>query len=194
MHEDHPEHHEAEPPTEHEPRIYVASLSDDNAGRLHGTWIKAWREPDELLGDIQEMLDTAPTYGAEEWAVQDYEGFGDIRLGEYESLETVSWYAQGIREHGLAFAAWIAHTGYGPEDGADFDEAYEGEWSSVEGYVTAYLEDAGLQAGFDAAVPASLAPYARIDVDALARDLVLGGELFTATTPGGSGIWIFRTT
>lgn len=185
--------HEAEPSFHHGPRIYAASLSDYNAGRLHGAWIRAAQEPDALLADVRAMLEDAPTTGAEEWAIHDYEGFGDLRISEYAPFETVAWYANGIEEHGLAFAAWIAHTGYEPHDDADFEEAYEGEWPSIEGYVAAYLEDTGLQAALEQAVPASLAPYARIDVDALARDLVLGGELFTANAPASNSIWIFRS-
>lgn len=193
MHEHDPgERHEAEPSPDAGPRIYVASLSDYNAGRLHGTWIDAAQDTEQIHDAITEMLADAPSPDAEEWAIHDYEGFGDLPISEYEPVEAVAWYARGIGEHGLAFASWIAHTGYDPDDDADFGEAYMGEWTSVEGYVAAYLEDTGLQADFDQAVPASLAPYARIDVDALARDLMLGGEFFSATMPGGTGIWIYR--
>ena len=38
------------------PRIYVASLSDYNAGILHGDWINATDEPDELQAVVNEML------------------------------------------------------------------------------------------------------------------------------------------
>ena len=34
------------------PRIYVASLSDYNAGRLHGVWIDAAEELDEIWSQI----------------------------------------------------------------------------------------------------------------------------------------------
>lgn len=192
MDDHHPEQPETGPAAAREPRIYVASLSDFNAGRRHGCWVSAGREPDELLADVQQMLEQSPSAAAEEWAIHDYDGFGAIHLGEYESLETVAWYAAGIGEHGLAFAAWIGHTGNGPDDDAEFDESYEGDWPSVEAYVAGYLEDSGLQAAFDAAVPAGLTPYARIDVDGLARDLVLGGDLFTVDTPDGA-VWIFRS-
>ena len=84
------------------PRIYVASLSDYNAGRLHGAWIDAAVEPDVLTESINDMLRTSPEPGAEEWAIHDYEGFGPLRLGEYESLTTVSTIAQGIAENGPA--------------------------------------------------------------------------------------------
>ena len=36
------------------------------------------------------MLARSPMPGAEEWAIHDYEGFGPLRLGEYEDLGTIS--------------------------------------------------------------------------------------------------------
>ena len=47
----HTEHEPDRPERHHdglEPRIYVASLSDYNAGRLHGTWIHADDDPDDI--------------------------------------------------------------------------------------------------------------------------------------------------
>ena len=89
-------------------RIYVASLSDYNDGRLHGAWIDADGDPDDLAAEVQAMLARSPMRreagGAEEWAIHDYEGFGPVRLGEYEDLATISMIGQGIAEHGPAFA------------------------------------------------------------------------------------------
>jgi len=58
------------------PRIYVASLSDYNAGRLHGGWFDADREPEKLEKEIGFMLACSPELIAEEWAIHDHEGFG----------------------------------------------------------------------------------------------------------------------
>ncbi|MGW0019942.1 antirestriction protein ArdA [Rhodococcus sp. NPDC003382] len=88
------------------PRIYVASLADYNAGRLHGAWLDAGRDPADLQADIRAMLAAAPEPGAEEYAIHDYEGFGEARIYEHDSLELVSRIARGIAAHGLAFAAW----------------------------------------------------------------------------------------
>src|SRR5260370_37719316 len=90
------EHHH--PPTEPvaerarqlEPRIYAASLGDYNAGRLHGAWLNAAVDIDELSAGVHAMLAASPTPRAEEWAIHDYEGFGPVRLGEYEDLTTVA--------------------------------------------------------------------------------------------------------
>src|SRR5581483_3902347 len=64
------------------PRIYVASLADYNAGRLHGVWIDAAQEPDDLQLHINAMLARSTEPIAEEWAIHDFEGFNGLHLGE----------------------------------------------------------------------------------------------------------------
>lgn len=127
------------------PRIYVASLSDYNAGRLHGAWIDATQEPDEIHADVQKML-AAGTPGAEEWAIHDYEGFGSWRLSEWESFDRVSSVAQTIEEHGEPFLAWLGVID-DPTDYADmseaFQEAYRGEWESAEDYAYEQCKELG---------------------------------------------------
>src|SRR5579885_3276226 len=101
---------------EHEPevhsRIYVACLASYNDGELYGDWLDAAQEPESLEAAIARLLAGSPTPGAEEWAIHDYEGFGPLRLGEYESLSTVSVLALGIAEHGSSFAAWASVAGF----------------------------------------------------------------------------------
>src|SRR5439155_5846786 len=83
-----------------EARIYVASLADYNAGRLHGAWINAVQEPERIQAEIATMLERSHEPLAEEWAIHDYEGFTGIRLSEYESIERISQIANGIAEYG----------------------------------------------------------------------------------------------
>src|SRR5690242_9229769 len=82
------------------PRIYVADLAAYNAGRLHGAWIDADQDPDEIRAEIQKMLEASPEPGAEEYAIHDYEGFGSIRFSEFEDLDRISEMAKLIDEHG----------------------------------------------------------------------------------------------
>jgi hypothetical protein len=67
---------EVDPTPERQPRgglrIYVASLSDYNDGVLHGAWINADQEADELHGDVGAMLRESIQPWAEEWAIHDY--------------------------------------------------------------------------------------------------------------------------
>lgn len=161
------------------PRIYVASLSDYNAGRLHGVWLEAAQEVEELRAGITAMLETSAEPVAEEWAIHDYEGFGRMHLSEYESLETISAVGLGIVEHGPAFAAW-ADLQYplDPTALVDFEAAFRGTWESVEAYAEDLLEDLGATIALEH-IPEWLQPYVRLDVAAYARDLELGGDIST---------------
>jgi antirestriction protein len=203
MNERQPEHKQgrdesATVPQEQEPeevaRIYVASLSDYNDGRLHGSWVNAAVEPDELGEAVQAMLRTSPTPGAEEWAIHDYEGFGPLRLGEYEDFNTVSTIAKGIAEHGPAFAHWAAHIGSGDIASlVGFEDAYRGHWESVEAYVEDLLDDLGIDKDIEEAVPEYLQPYVKFDAEGFGRDLEIGGDITTSSGDGGVYIFDGRT-
>ena len=78
------------------PRIYVASLRDYNAGRLHGIWLTVGSDGSELAGSVRRMPNASIEEGAEEWAIHDYEGFGDFRIPENTRLETVIGIAAAI--------------------------------------------------------------------------------------------------
>ena len=175
---------------EERPRIYVASLSDYNAGILHGDWIRADQELDELNEAVQAMLERSPTPGAEEYAIHDFEGFGNYRPGEYDSLDWISRVARGIVEHGPAFGAWAEQSNHDEDDLARFEDAYLGEWSSVEKYAEELLDDLGYLRAVDDAVPEMLQPYVRIDIDAFASDLELSGDL--TVVEYSHGVWLFE--
>ncbi|MDN5536117.1 antirestriction protein ArdA, partial [Comamonas sp.] len=68
-------------------RIYVADLAAYNAGYLHGVWIDATLELDDIQAQVDYMLAASPVEGAEGCAIHDFEGFDSYRLGEYEGLE-----------------------------------------------------------------------------------------------------------
>jgi antirestriction protein len=55
-------------------RIYVASLSDYNEGRIVGDWLDLnGKTKEEVLEEIGEILKQSKCEVAEEWAVHDYE-------------------------------------------------------------------------------------------------------------------------
>jgi antirestriction protein len=140
---------EAEPKTY--PQLYVASLADYNNGRLHGTWIDADPDPEVMQEAIDSMLAESPTQRdgegiAEEWAIHDYQGFGGLRLGEYEALSTIARIAAGIDVHGPAFTAWAEHVGLSDtEQLNEFADRYQGEWESVEAFAENMLDEGGAQ-------------------------------------------------
>jgi antirestriction protein len=159
------------------PRVYVASLSDYNAGRLHGAWINADQPADGLQVAVSEMLAASPEPIAEEWAIHDYEDFGSVRLSEYEDLVSVSRLGRGIAKHGRPFAAWAAtRDSFDGEALDEFEEGYLGTYDSIEAYAEQLLDDVGATAELSK-VPEWLQPYLSLDVAAFANDLVLGGDV-----------------
>jgi antirestriction protein len=165
------------------PRIYVASLSDYNAGRLVGRWIALdeTTDADDIHTAVQAMLKTSPEPIAEEWAIHDYEGFGDIHLDEYESFDRVAALVAALAEHGDAFAAW-ATDDWRRANPEKFTDQYLGEYKDRETYAQ---EDDTLCDLLDQ-LPHNLGSY--FDWEAYARDLFM--DLDDAPAPDG-GIYVF---
>lgn len=185
------QHERSEALHEETPRIYVASLSDYNNGVLHGEWIDADQDADELHRAAAAMLARSPTDPrAEEFAVHDYDNFGVCRIGEYDSLEWVSAVARGIGEHGLAFAAWAEQCDAGADRLAKFEDAYRGEWNSLTEYAEELLDDFGLNGIIEQHVPESLQPFVTIDAESFGNNLVLGGDI--ALVSHDDGVWVFE--
>lgn len=169
-------------------RMYVACLASYNEGVLHGAWIDLdGKDAADIQAEIDAMLAASPVPGAEEWAAHDWEG---LDFGEYPSLEEVADYVETMVElDDHEQAAFLAFTdNMGPHDGASlehFREAFIGEYNSVEDYAQQYIDDVGLLSD----VPDHIARY--FDIAAFARDLVLGGGIWTADAPGG-GVFVFH--
>jgi antirestriction protein len=171
--------------TKETPRIYVADLAAYVAGTLHGCWIDANQEADDIQEEIQEMLDESPEPISEEWAIHDYMGFGSFHLAEYDDIEAVSALARLIEEFGemVASAVWGRAGGDADEARRILDECYQGSWESLEAWAEDLLESTG---ELDQ-VPERFRSY--LDVEAYARDLELNGDVFTVTA--GSEVHIF---
>lgn len=173
------------------PRIYVASLSDYNAGRLHGCWIDAAQDADDIHADIQAMLATSGETIAEEWAIHDYEEFGGISISEYESIETVAVLAHLLAEHGAAIAAYYDNqSGYWAENldeiEESFRESFQGEHDSEEEFAQQLADDLGMLQNIEGqGWPASY-----IDWAAATRDLFCG-DYWSARSDGG--VYVFRS-
>ena len=65
------------------PRIYVACLAAYNNGFLHGAWIDADHDADQIRDEIVTMLARSPIAHAEEYATHDFEGFEGVTISEY---------------------------------------------------------------------------------------------------------------
>ena len=62
-------------------------LAAYNNGTLHGVWIDAADDLDNIWDQINKMLADSPEENAEEYAIHDYEGFEGYSIGEYEGIE-----------------------------------------------------------------------------------------------------------
>ncbi len=156
------------------PRIYVACLAAYNAGQLHGEWINADKEAQEIQADIKSMLEMSPEPRAEEWAVHDYEGFSFISLSEWPDLERVSALAKLIATHGEPFSIW-----YQNHDGSNFDvseleeiflEQWQGSYESDTDFAYKLFEESGQLSE----LPTWAQNY--FDYESYARDLHLNGD------------------
>lgn len=165
-------------------RIYVACLAAYNNGRLHGRWIDATQESEEIAAEVQAMLRLSPISGAEEWAIHDYEGFGPISLSEWESFDRVSEIAQGIEEHGEAFAAWLS--GDTSRSAEHFSEQFAGTWDSEKDFAYNWVEETGSWNGVE--VPEELWGY--LDWDVVARDLM---QDFSTHQSSDHRVFVFRS-
>jgi antirestriction protein len=70
-----------EPNMSYSPKIYVACLAAYNNGKLHGKWIDAAQDADDIQSEVDDMLKTSPEPGAEEWAeeyLEDTGAFTDV--------------------------------------------------------------------------------------------------------------------
>jgi len=151
------------------PRLYVACLAAYNNGRLHGAWVDATEGPETVYAAISTMLNASPIPDAEEWAIHDYEGFGELRLGEYCSVERACALAEFIAEHGALGAKLLAHHDEDMQAARAALEDGAGVYDSVADFARSLSEDVG-------DIPERLAPY--IDYEAMARDWVMGGDIY----------------
>lgn len=147
------------------PEIYVACLASYNNGYLHGKWIDANQSEDTIMDEIQAMLDDSPVENAEEWAIHDYQGFGDIKLHEYESISTIVEYAEFIAEYEELGQALIAE--YDLETAKMMiEDQYHGCYDSEVDFAQHLIDDC-----YGEKLPDNLMRY--FDYEAFARDLFI---------------------
>ena len=161
--------------TEVSPRIYVACLAAYNSGILHGAWIGADQDADEIREEITAMLARSPIPLAEEYAIHDYEGFENVSIAEYASIERVARMAAFIGEHGKLGAGLLEQfNGDMDQAEAHMEDCYHGQFSSFADFIEDMTRESGVT------IPKSLEYY--IDWRAMARDAEMNGEFFTIDT------------
>ncbi len=169
-----PQQREKEKTMCEEIRIYVADLAAYNNGKLHGVWIDATQDPEDIQEQINEMLADSPEQDAEEYAIHDYEGFGGYGLGEYEGIETAHEIACFIEEYPELAGELLNHFGGCLDDARQaLEENYSGCYSSLADYAQELTEET-------TQIPESLAYY--IDYEKMGRDMEMNGDIYTIET------------
>lgn len=153
-------------------RIYVACLAAYNNGILHGCWIDAEQEPDEIRSGITVMLKASPIAGAEEYAIHDYEGFEGAPVSEYSGVESVAELAAFIAEHGELGGKLVEYFGSLDDAREAIEDHYAGEYKSLADFAQELTEQS-------TEIPESLQYY--IDWERMARDLEINDVLTIET-------------
>ncbi len=157
-----------------EPRIYVACLAAYNSGILHGIWIEASDDLEDIKEQVRTMLSQSPIEDAEEWAIHDYEGFEGYRLSEYEGLDSAQKIACFIAEHEEIGGALLSHfCGDLEEARKAIEENYCGRYTSVADYAQELTEES-------TEIPQNLSFY--IDYERMGRDMEMSGDIYTVET------------
>tara|TARA_B100001939_G_C16943489_1_gene619247 strand:- start:559 stop:1077 length:519 start_codon:yes stop_codon:yes gene_type:complete len=153
-------------------RIYVACLAAYNNGILHGRWIDATQEAEDIWAEIREMLRSSPIEEAEEWAIHDHKGFEGVLVSEYQSIESVCEIAAFISEHGALGGKLIEYYG----NLADARDAMKNYYIGCYPYLSDFAQEITEEA---TDIPENLKPY--IAWDRMARDLEINDVLAIET-------------
>ena len=151
------------------PKIYVACLSSYNNGILHGEWIDV-EDYEQLQEEVNRILKESPMNDAEEWAIHDFEGFGNIKIEEYDGLEHVAELAEALvnlNETETTVFEYL-YDNYDLEDAVEKMEEvniFEGSRSDYAQEITEECND----------VPDYLVNY--IDYDRMGRDMEYNSEI-----------------
>lgn len=145
-------------------RIYVACLAAYNNGILHGGWIDACQDADEIRWAIHDILKLSPIECAEEYAIHDYEGFEGVSISEYESIDHVAELAEFLSEHGALGGKLVEYFGDIEEAKEALSDRYYGEYRSLSDFAEELTEET-------TEIPENLRFY--VDYEAMARDLAI---------------------
>lgn len=155
------------------PKIYVSCLASYNNGILHGRWVEASSDVEEMQEEVNAMMRESPMPDAEEWAIHDYEDMPKS-LGEFSGLQAVADYVTFLEEH-KGFSEGDLRAIY--EEFGDYQEADEAMrdrfvtiCASFEDYANEAADEAIACHTSDGEAPQFLINY--FDYEAFARDLV----------------------
>lgn len=162
------------------PAIYVACLASYNNGYLHGEWI-AVTDESTVREEIRKILTSSPIGEAEEYAIHDYEGFGSLSLGEYDSISLVCELTELMRERGEIIIELYSYHGDLEFAKSVLENNYYGEHKSEQDFANDFFDDL-----YANQIPEHLSFY--IDYEAFSRDLFIN-DFYSIETD--SGVHVF---
>lgn len=135
-------------------RIFIADLAAYNSGELAGKWVDL---EGMNAGDVEETIADVLCEGTgllkalgewagvdhEEFFIADYEGFGPIRIGEYDSIESIIEHVERMGDDPERYFAFVKYHGEEYAENYDPDEVI-GPWDSMEDIAVEYVEDMGI--------------------------------------------------
>ena len=161
------------------PRIYVACLAAYNSGFLHGAWISV-EVSDDIRHNIQMMLAASPIKNSEEYAIHDYEGFGDKSLSEWEDIDSVVSLAKFMARYGELGGVLLGE--YSVEEAETLlEDCYHGSYNSEVEFAEAIFDDC-----YSNAIPDNLIGY--FDYKYYARDLFIS-DFFSVEADGQTHVF-----
>lgn len=164
------------------PTIYVACLAAYNHGFLHGAWIDATQDIDEIYAEINKILKASPLKSAEEFAIHYFEGFGDIQLSEYASIEYVVQVVEFITDRGELGGALLGN--YTIEEAETLlGDHYHGSYKSEVDFAYSIFEEC-----YASDIPENLKFY--FDYEAFARDLFIN-DYFSVEADGETHVFSY---
>ncbi|MCY1544117.1 Antirestriction protein (ArdA) [compost metagenome] len=128
---------------------------------------------DDIQAQVDAMLAASPVEEAEEYAIHDFEGFDGYHLGEYEGLQAAHEIACFIEEYPCFGGALLSQLNDLEQARKAAEEDYCGCYASLADYAQELTEET-------TSIPQHLAHY--IDYRAMARDMEIGGDVFTLET------------
>jgi len=160
-------------------QVYIACLSAYNNGYLHGAWVDASEGIEHVQECLKEILASSPMAKeeeCEEWAIHDFQGFGNYKVSEYHGLEELCEVAVFLKEcdrFPAEVVSWLIDD-YGIEGAKErMEDDYIGEFDSASDLAYHYVEETGLLDG----VHKSVSMY--FDYEAFGRDLDLNGDVIS---------------
>lgn len=172
-------------------RVFIAPVAEPCNGAWHD--LSDFRDREELEAAAREAITKTPANAyADELDCPDVEGFGKLFTGQHYVSTAEAWTAhewltaceaEGISDD--VALAYAENMGERMPDPSDIADAYLGEYDSVEAYADDYITESGLLDD----VSDTVRQY--FDYEAFARDLVLGGDIWTTDRKAGT-VHIFR--